>query len=128
MAANIMQSTNFYANNARFRRISNASNFLSSSTNISIYALSDPNNIALDPLCFLCKHTMCSHKIRKFVYGKNLEKIRNHSTHQHSSKQKRKADVQLQKWSTVEDMLSLKNSRLWKTDNLFSLAKNATFK
>ena len=45
MASNIMQSTNFYANNARFRRISNASNFLSSSTNISIYALSDPNNI-----------------------------------------------------------------------------------
>ena len=70
-----------------------------------------------DPLCFLCKHTMCSHKIRSFVYGKNLEKRRNHSTHQHSSNQKRKAGVQLQNWSTVEDMLSLKNSRLWKTDS-----------
>lgn len=124
MAANIMQSTNLCANNACFRRISNASNFLSISTIILIYASSEPNSISLDPLFFLCKHTMCSPKICSFVYGKNLEKIRNHSTHQHSSIQEYITDVQLQKWSTVEDMLSFENSRLQKTNILFLQVRN----
>lgn len=50
---------------------------------------------------------------------KTSKKIRNNSTHQYSSMQECITDVQLQIWSTVEDMLSFKSVE----DNLLFAGK-----